>query len=152
MSIKRVTNPIEFEKLIDDLYALFKDEDVYGGHQLLSHNPDTIKSCYGHSALLTWDVFVWGHETNGSFDAAIIFLNDKSAKFGIAIFSEFLWLSRNPKVGYKLFRTALAFAREKRFKTLCMSTVIKNPKHEKIKAFYNRMGLLKDSETYICKL
>ncbi len=152
MSIKRITNPVEFGKLIDDLYILFKEEDVSGGHQLLSHNAETIKSCYGHSALLAWDVFVWGNETNGKFDAGIIFLNEKSVKFGCVIFSEFLWLSRNPRVGYKLFKTATSFAKAKGFKTLCMSTVVKSPKHEKVKSFYNRIGLLKDSETYICKL
>lgn len=152
MSVKRITNPVEFGRLIDDLYSLFLIENTESGHQLLAHNPETIKASYGHPAILTWDVFVWGHEENEKFDAGIIFINDKNAKFGEQIFTEFLWLSKNPKVGYKLFREAIKFAKSKKFKYVSMSTVVKHPSHERVKSFYTSMGFLKDSETYICKL
>ncbi len=152
MSIKRITNPDEFSRVIDDLHSLFKQEDKNSGHQLLLHNADMIKSCFGHVSILTWDLYCWANETNGKYDAIICFMNDKNPKFGEKIFSEFLWLSKNPNVGYKLFRTATKFAKENEFFAVCMSTVVKHPKHEKIKHFYERMGFLKDSETYIAKL
>jgi hypothetical protein len=152
MSIKRITNPLEFNQLIDDLHSLFLQEDLNEGHQFLKHSPEMIKTCFSHSQILAWEMFVWANKNGDSFDAAIMFANDKNPKFNTRIFSEFLWLSKNPKVGYKLFKTAVDFAKQKDFGLLAMSTVVKHPKHEKIKSFYEKMGLLKDSETYICKL
>ena len=152
MSIKRITNPVEFDKVIDDLHPLFLEEDKVGGHQLLSHSPECIKKAFAHTSILTWDIFVWANKTGETFDAVIIFQNDKNVKFGEKIFHEFLWISRNSNAGYKLFKTAVKFARENGFKTMVMGTVVKNPKHEKIKSFYEKMGFLKDSEAYICKL
>jgi hypothetical protein len=152
MSIQRITNPVDFCCLIDDLGGLFSIEDISSGHQLLKHNAETIKASFGHAQLLNWDLFVWGNKNNNHYDSCIMFYNDKSAKFGSRIFSEFLWLSKNPKVGYKLFKTAVDFARKQNFEFISMSTVVKHPKHEKIKSFYEKMGFLKDSETYISKL
>jgi hypothetical protein len=152
MSIHRITNPKEFNQLIDDMNCLFSFENGNSGHQLLQHNPDVIKASFGHVQILNWDLFVWGHKTGSRYDSCIMFFNDKNAKFGVAIFSEFLWLSKNPKVGYKLFKTACDFARSKKFEYISMSTVVNHPKHEKIKSFYSKMGFLKDSEIYISKL
>jgi hypothetical protein len=152
MSIKRILNPIEFDKVADDIYNLFKEDDTYYGHELLTHDVEMIKKSFGHISILNWDFFVWANETNGIFDSVICFTNDRNPKFGNRVFGEFLWLSKNPKTGYKLFTTAVKYAKENEFDTLLMSTVVKNPKHEKIKRFYKKIGLLKDSETYICKL
>lgn len=152
MKIKRITNPDDFCRLIDDLDELFFDENSHSGHIFLKHNAQTIKSSFGHPSILTWDLFVWGHEQNGKFDSCIIFFNEKSVKFGTKIFSEFLWLSKNSKVGYSLFNTAVKFARKNKFDYITMSTVVSHPKHEKVKSFYETMGFLKDSETYISKL
>lgn len=152
MNIQRITNPDDFCRMIDDLEVLFSQEDITSGHQLLKHNAETIKASFGHTQLLNWDLFVWGHEDNHHYDSCIIFYNDKNAKFGKRIFSEFLWLSKNPKVGYKLFKTAVEFARKQKFEFISMSTVVKHPKHSKTKSFYEKMGFLKDSETYISKL
>lgn len=138
--------------MIDDLDELFFEENSCSGHLFLKHNAQTIKSSFGQTPILNWDLFVWGHEENDKFDSCIIFFNDKSPKFGTRIFSEFLWLSKNPKVGYSLFNTAVKFARKNKFEYITMSTVVSHPKHEKVKSFYEKMGLLKDSETYISKL
>ena len=102
--------------------------------------------------MLAWDVLVWANKTNGQYDAAIVFMNDKSAKFGIKIFSEFIWFSENPKVGYKLLRKALKYAKEKEFDLVSMSVIERHPKSEKVKSFYKKMGFVKDCETYVVKL
>lgn len=152
MNIKRITNPTEFNQLIDDLDHLFHDENLHCGHKFLIHNADFIKKSFSHVSILAWDLFVWAHKNNEKFDSCIMFFNDKNAKFGENIFSEFLWLSKNPKTGYSLFRTAVNFARKNDFKLISMSTVVSHPKHEKVKNFYKKMGLLPDSITYIGKL
>ncbi len=152
MKIQRITNPVDFCRLIDDLSELFSEEDSHSGHVLLRHNAQSIKASFGHAQLLKGDLFVWAHEQDYKFDAAIMFFNEKSPKFGTRIFSEFLWLSKNPKIGYKLFNTSVKFARENKFDYISMSTVVSHPKHEKIKSFYEKMGFLKDSEIYISKL
>jgi hypothetical protein len=152
MSIKRITNPEEFCQVIDDLHSLFHMENVNQGHFFLPASPESIKLAFGHTVILAWDFFVWASKTNGKFDAAIMFINDKNVKFGKKIFSEYAWVSKNPHAGYKLLQTAIKFARQMEFEIMMMGTMVNHPKHEKIKSFYNKMGFLKDSETYICKL
>jgi hypothetical protein len=49
--IKRITNPVEFEKLIDDMYELFKQHDLYEGHALVAHSPETIKANFSHPSI-----------------------------------------------------------------------------------------------------
>lgn len=150
--IKRITNPTEFEKLIDDMHELFKKENSTEGHALVSHNAETIKANLSHPSILAWDFFVWGNLKDGKFDAMIAFNKVRDAKFNEEIFHEFLWLSKNPTVGYKLFKTAVDTARKIGCKYITMSTVVNNPSHYKVKSFYEKMGFLKDSETYITKL
>jgi hypothetical protein len=152
MSIKRITNPEEFKVVLDDLMELFKQDDVDAAHQLLSHSVESIKNAFSHKSILAWDFFLWANFNGSKFDAIIAFVNDKNVKFNESIFSEYLWLSKNPKVGYKLFSTAIKFAKANDFKYISMNTVVKHPKHEKIKSFYTKLGFLKDSETYISKL
>jgi hypothetical protein len=152
MSIKRITNPEEFKVVLDDLMELFKQDDVDNAHQLLKHNVESIKNSFSHKSILAWDFFLWANFNGTKFDALIAFINDKNIKFNENIFSEYLWLSKNPKVGYKLLTTAIKYAKENSFKYISMNTVIKHPKHEKLKSFYTKLGFLKDSETYISKL
>jgi hypothetical protein len=147
--IKRITNPEEFRLMINDLNNLFSEEK---GHLFLDHDAESIKRFFSNQIILNWDFFVWANFNGENYDAMIAFTNEKSVKFNCKLFNEYLWLSKNPKVGYRLFREAIKFAREKDFKYILMSTVTNNPKHEKIKNFYKKMGFLKDTETYIAKL
>ena len=55
-------------------------------------------------------------------------------------------------MGYKLLETALKFAKEKDFKYVTMNRVMKHPKSEKVARFYDKMGFIKDVETYIAKI
>jgi hypothetical protein len=151
--IKRVTDPKEFEKCITELSDLFDLENTNQGHYFLKHDKEHIINAFSHPQLLAWDFFTWVNiNKDGRYDAIIAFINNKNEKFGEVIFSEYLWLSKNPKVGYKLLATALAFARKKEFKYVMMSAAVKNPSFHKVTRFYKKMGFLKDSETYIAKL
>lgn len=150
--IKRILNISEFHRALDDIIELIKEEDEFQLHNFLKHDAKSVKNNISHPSILAWDFFVWGHEENGKYDALIIFINDKNIKFGIPIFSEFAWISKNSKVGFKLLKEALSFAREKKFQYIIMSTVVRHPKHEKIKNFYNKLGFIKDTESYIAKL
>jgi hypothetical protein len=150
--IKRILDPEEFKKLADDIFDLHEFDNENEGHNFLLHDRKTIKNAFAHKMLLAWDVFVWANYENEKYDAVIIFLNDKNLKFNESIFSEFIWLSKNPKVGYKLFKEATKFAKEKGFKFISMNAVVKNKKYHSVKHFYEKMGFTKDSETYIAKL
>ena len=68
------------------------------------------------------------------------------------VFSEYIWLSANPKVGYKLFATAIKFARNNGFENISMGISEKSPKKDKVKSLYKRLGFIKVSESYIAKL
>lgn len=152
MSIKRITNPDEFNELIDRLDHIFDFENKNHGHALLIHDAESIKASFSHSSILAWDLFVWANKENGQFDSCIMFVNDKNPKFGKKIFSEFLWLSKNKKMGYSLFKKAVSFAMKNGFEFISMSTVKSHPKHKNVKSFYEKIGLLEDTITYIGKL
>lgn len=151
-SITRILDTKEAHKVADDLMELFQEEDIHEGHVFLKHDIKTIKLAMCNSAFLTWDFFIWANQTNGKYDAVIVFYNDKNIKFGIKVFNEFVWLSKNPKVGFKLLKEALNFAKENDFKYVMMSSVIKNKKHKKVTDFYKKFGFEKDTESYIMKL
>ena len=151
--IKRILDPQEFKVLLDDIEGLFEVENETQGHALLKHNKEYIFNAFGDKSILAWDFFVWANLNSvGKFDAMIAFLNNKNEKFGEEIFAEYLWLSKNPKVGQKLLGNAMKFAREKEFKYVMMSCVAAHPKARKVANFYEKMGFIKDSETYIAKL
>ena len=151
--IKRITNPSEFKTLLDDIFDLFEYENENEGHYFVRHNKEYISNSFANKHLLAWDFFVWGNlNIHHKFDAMIAFLNQKKENFGEEIFSEYIWLSKNPKMGYKLLAKALKFAKEKEFKYITMNCAMAHPKAEKIGRFYKKMGFIKDSESYIAKL
>jgi|TARA_Y100000401_G_C8287473_1_gene206844 hypothetical protein len=151
--IKRVVDPQEFRKLLDEIFILFDYENKNQGHRLVKHDKDHIFKAFGNNSILTWDFFVWGNlNSSDKFDAVIAFVNHKNEKFGEEIFTEYIWLSKNPRMGQRLLGTALKFARDKDFKYVLMSCVDAHPNSDKVAKFYKKMGFLKDSETYIAKL
>jgi len=151
--IKRILDPKEFKVLLDDIFTLFKEDNKVNGHALVNHNKDYIYNAFGNKSILAWDFFVWGNlNASNKFDAVIAFVNHKNEKFGKEIFSEYIWLSDNPRVGRKLLSKAVSFAKEKEFEYIMMSCVEAHPKSQKVASFYKKMGFIKDSETYIAKL
>jgi hypothetical protein len=151
--IKRVTNPLEFKKVVTDIFELFDLENETMGHALLKHNKEYIINAFADKTILVWDFFVWVNlAENGNCDGIIAFANNKNEKFGEEIFSEYIWLSKNSRAGGKLLGTAIKFARKKEFKYIIMNTAVKHPKSAKIGRFYEKMGFLKDSISYIAKL
>lgn len=150
--IIRILDINEFHKVCDDLMDLFKKEDIEQAHFFLKHNIESIKIALSHPSILTWDFFIWAHKSQNKYDAVIAFVNDKNIKFGVRVFNEFIWLSKNPKVGLKLFKKAVSFAQENEFKYIIMHSVIKNSKHKKVTNFYQKNGFEKDTESFIMKL
>lgn len=148
--IKRILNPIDFYKVVDDISVLFETEN--NNNPLLKYNIESIKINLGNNKILNWEFFIWASFNGENYDGIICFYNDKNVFFGQQIFSQYIWLSKNKKIGYKLFSTAVKFAKEKGFKYVKCKTYIDNIQTQKVKSFYKKMGLLKESETYICKL
>ena len=152
--IKRIISRQHFNKAVDDIteYLQLKEESNNYYH-LLPNNVDTLKKAFGHDKMLTYNVFVWANlNDQQKYDAGIIFLKDTSPKHGVEVFSEYIWLSANPKVGYKLFATAIKFARNNGFENISMGISEKSPKKDKVKSLYKRLGFIKVSESYIAKL
>lgn len=150
--IKRILNPEDFKSLILDMSILFEEEDASSGHVFLKHDKESIINSFGNKHILAWDMFVWANYNGSKYDAIIMFFNDKSAKFNQKIFSEYLWLSKNPKAGFKLFKEATKYARQNKYKYISMNTVMKHPKSSKVVKFYEKMGFIKDTETFITQL
>lgn len=151
--IKRITDPRDFFYVIDDISDLFHDFDKNFGHQCgLEYNKDSIKNNFGITSLLVHNIFVWANERNGKYDSVCIFKRNRSVKFGEEVFEQFLWLSKNPKVGFKLFKKAVSFARENNFKYISTYNTERNPNSAKYKKFCENLGFLEDSTKFISKL
>ena len=151
--IKRITDPSEFRRLSDEIFVLFEHENENEAHPFIRYNKEYILNALGDKNVLAWNFFVWANlNEHNKFDAIIAFVNNRSEKFGEELFSEYIWLSKNPTVGYRLLVTALKFAREKEFKYVTMNRVMAHPKSDKVARFYEKIGFIKDSETYIAKL
>ncbi|NVM35097.1 MAG: GNAT family N-acetyltransferase [Candidatus Lokiarchaeota archaeon] len=139
--------------MCDDMRELIPHDDMYEAHSLgLTHDTEGIKANYANKHLLAWDVFVWANKNNKKYDACGIFLNDKNIKFNCDIFSEYVWISKNPRVGFKILKKAIEFAREKEFDFISLSVLENNPNSEKIENLYKKLGFVKDSTTYLAKL
>ena len=152
--IERILTSSKFKILADDIFSLFDQENIHEAHQCgLLHDKESIIRNFANPTLLQWDVFVWANKNkDGKYDAVVIFIHEKSVKFNKSIFSEFIWLSKNPKVGYKLFLEAISFAREKGFEYISMNTVENTKTSERNERVFEKMGFLKDTTTYIAKL
>ena len=151
--IKRITNPDEFKQVILDMDEMFDIENGEQGHACdLRHNKDTIIAGFANKQLLNFDVFVWANKEESGFDSLCIFLNERSIKFGKKFFVEFLWISKNPKVGFKLFKEAVKFARKNGFEYIGVSTSERNPNTPKYEEFYDKLGFVQDSSNFIAKL
>ncbi len=152
--IKRIIHAKEFCKAADDIsdrLDLSNPDNTY--HYLLPNGVDSLKQAFGHDKMLAFNVFVWANlNDSGNYDAAILFIKDKGPRHGREIFSEYIWLSDNPRVGYKLFATAIKFARDNKFEYIQMGCSEKSPSRDKVKKLYNKLGFIKDSESYIAKL
>jgi hypothetical protein len=150
--VKRILNPEEFNKLLDDIFELFDIENDTMGHVGLIHDKESIKKNLSNKAILAWDFFVWGNLCNEKFDGVIAFAKQRDVKFGVDIFNEFIWLSKNSKIGVKLFHQAIEFAKENNIHSVISHCVVKHPKHEKVCSFYEISGFNLDSKTYILNL
>jgi len=152
--IQRIISAKQFCKAADDLsgYLNLNDKDN-NYHYLLPNGVESMKKAFAHEKMLTFNVFAWANlNSENRYDAAIVFLKDKGPRHGLEIFSEYIWLSANPMVGYKLFAKAIKFARDNNFEYIQMGCSEKSPNKEKVKNLYKKLGFIKDSETYIAKL
>lgn len=150
--IKRILDPEEFKIVVSDIFELHAYDLEHWAHYYVRHNKESIIENFANKYLLYWKVFVWANHNGDKWDAVILFIEDHNPMFGAKMFSEHIWLSKNPKVGYKLLTTALKFAKEKEFEVVSMGAVEKHPNSDKVKEFYNKLGFKKDSETYVAKL
>lgn len=151
--IKRVLNTEEFDKAVGDIFVLFEDENINKAHCLgLVHDKESILNNLSNKVLLNWDFFVWVNLEEGKCDAMIAFFRDRNVKFNTQIFSEYIWLSKNPKVGFKLFKEAVDFARSNGFEYMSLSTTEKVEKSQKLEKFLGKIGFIKDTTSFITKL
>jgi len=152
MSIKKIVNPEEFSSICNDLELHYREENKIYGHRYLSISKQTMIDSWGHTALLNNTMHVWANLEDGEARGLIMFLEHMNPTFGERIFTEYFWLSNNPRKSFSLFKTALSFAKRKGMKYATVTCVENYPTSERLKKVYQKMGFQKDSETFIKKL
>ena len=149
--IKKVVNPEEFKKVVDDVYSLFLSLEEDESHHFLKHDPESIKNNLSDPTTLSFRLHVWAHyNEDGNCDGTIMFWGGYDIKFGVDTFTEFIWLCADPKVSISLFKTAEKWAKDSgKYSYISTSVVEKMPQADTLKSLYNRMGFIKDYEQYI---
>jgi GNAT superfamily N-acetyltransferase len=149
--IKRVIDPEELSDAIDDIFILFEDENKNEAHNYLPHDKESIKKKFCNKYVLASEAFVWVNYEDDRYDAIIGFVKD-GAKFGVDVLTEYIWLSKNPKVGFKLLEKATDFARKINCNYITISTVEKHHLSKRNERFYKKIGFKKDFTTFIKKI
>jgi len=152
--IERITNPERFEMVVNDISDLLEvDSGDNKWHELVPNNRESFISAYAHKGLLAHKVFAWANKNKkNKYDALIVFLETLDPRSGEKMFVENVWLSGNPKVGAKLFFKAIDFARKSGYKYITAGRSVKSPNSESVKRFYEKLGFIKDSESYIAQI
>jgi hypothetical protein len=151
--IKKIISPEELEIVAKDIYSLHEIDNEKYGHALdLKHDYELIYKSLSHESLLIWNIHVWVHFNGEKYDSIFIGIIRKSEKFNKKIMDEYLWLSKNPKVGMKLYKIAHQFAKDQKCEYISMNVVENHPLSSKIKKMYKLLGYEKDLETYIKKI
>jgi hypothetical protein len=152
MSIKKIINPEEFSHVWNDLEIYFREENKTYGHRYLPISKQSVVDSWGHAALLNNTMHVWADIEEEKARGVIMFLEHMHPTFGKKIFTEYFWLSNNPKKSFSLFKIALSFAKKRGIKYAAVSCVENYPTSERLKKIYQKMGFHKDTETFIKKL
>ena len=147
--IKRILDEEELKTLGHHMDIKFSEKKGEF-HPFLKHDPVKMANRFGNKHILQHQFFVWANKSEGVYDSMIAFLID-DVKFQEPIFVEYLWISKNPKNGYKLFKEATKFARDRGMKYIVMGSSDSHSKG-RLEKFYKKMGFLKDSSSYITKL
>ena len=138
-----------FAKDIVDLYI--KDGNKYT-HFDIDYDFETLRKSCNHSSLLNWNLHTWGHFNGEKWDGCFVGSSRISEKTSKKIFEEYLWFSKNPKIGFKLFQTALDFAKNTNCNVFVSNLMSASEKAEKLRRFYSKLGMKKDVESYFLKL
>ena len=150
---KKIISPEEMEKVAKDIYSLHEIDNEKYGHALdLKHDAELICKSLSHESLLIWNIHVWVHFNGEKYDSIFIGIIRKSEKFNKKMMDEYLWLSKNPKTGIKLYKIACEFAKSQKCEFISMNVVENHPLSDKVKSFYKKMNYVKDSESYIKKI
>lgn len=150
--IQKITNPETFKRMVNQVAGKFGDENNLYGHIGAKINTDSLIKAWADSRLLNFNLHVWANEESGEFDSVVMFQGVENHVIGEKIWQEYLWLSKNPKVSVKLLQTALAFAKKLGYKRYVMGSVENYPTSKKVRQFYLKKGLTKDSELFIGSL
>ncbi len=150
--IKKVTSSQEFEKAFRDLEALFKEENTKYGHVYLPINVQCVIDSFAHPALLSNNIHCWVNFEKDKADGLIMFMDGNHPFLGKRMFTEYCWVSKNPKKSFALYREAVKFAKKKGIEYIIMNCVENYPTSSKLKKIYQKIGFEKDSESYIKKI
>jgi hypothetical protein len=148
--IKKIVTVSEWIEVANDISELHKDDNEKYGHACgLKHDTDLITNALSHEALLLWNMHVWAHFNGEKWDGMFIAQIRKSEKFNKKAMEEYLWLSKNPKVGISLYKTAFNYAKIQGCHYMLMNVAENHPKSNKIKSLYKKLGYQKDTESYL---
>jgi hypothetical protein len=148
--IKKIVTVSEWQLVGSHISELhFEDNEIYNHACKLKHDTSLIIKALSHESLLLWNMHVWAHFNGEKWDALFIAQIRKSEKFNKKGMEEYLWLSKNSKVGIKLYKTAIEYAKSQSCDYILMNLVENHPKSVKLKSLYKKLGYQKDTESYI---
>lgn len=150
--IQKITNPETFKRMANQIAMKFGNENGLYGHIGAKINPESLIKAWADPRLLNFNLHVWANEENGEFDSVIMFQGAENHVIGEKLWQEYLWVSKNPRAGAKLKKTALDFGKKMGYKRYVMFSVENHPNSDKVRRHYEKMNMQKDSTMHIGNL
>ena len=136
--IKKITNPIEYLTLLDNLDQIFHDQSSAHAVPISRDGLATLAV----PQLLTWTYHCWSNEALDSIFLGHLGFNPL---FNKIVFQDILWLSKSG-CGVELLKTALDFA--KPYDIVIMGSV-KAQNNKKLEKLYQKLGFREDSTSWV---
>ena len=139
-TVRKVVNPADYLKLLDNL-----DRDWFSDNQTSGHILPISKeglATLANNQLLTWTYHCWSNE---ALDSIFLGYSAFNPLFNRTTFCEILWLSKTG-CGMKLLKAALDFAKSSDI--LIMGSVAAR-NNEKLTKLYQKLGLKQDGVCWL---
>lgn len=140
MKIKKITDPAEYLRLLDNLERIWIDDNRLAGHVLPISKEGL--ATLANPQLLTWTYHCWSNE---QLDSIFLGYAAFNPLFNKTAFCEMLWLSKSGN-GVKLLKSALDFA--KSYDMVIIGSVLSRDSFQLAK-LYNKIGFKPDGLSWI---
>lgn len=139
----------------EDLYNLCESFREFTKTNSINHYSDqkfcvdTIYSAWKNENLLINNTIIYANEENNIYDSVCWFVVNRDFRVNKTVASNYLWISKNNKNGYKCFRKCLNLINKKKINFTTVGFLDNSPYSNKIENFLLNIGAKLESKNYL---